>query len=137
MIATGNQRRRATGFPVGTRLLSAALSVLTGLVCLALLMAPAVALDVHDMDESGAWRISFETGIAAAAHVGAGDQDHRDQDHGGPDLHGAHHCCHSHVVPAGSLRRMGPAPVRHLTWRMGDSDGLSRTPPPLLRPPRI
>lgn len=131
----------------------AAIALLTGVVCLALIITPAAALDAQgghpavsgmllNMESCGPERLN----VAQSGHDRL-DHDHLDHDHldhdraspdgNRPDLHGAHHCCHSHVAPAQSFRSIAPTSVRHLTWRVGDSDVLPpRSPAPPLRPPR-
>ena len=114
-----------------------AVLTLVGLVCLALMVTPAAALDGYDGSVApGALLEMASDGLGRPDVIHAG-HDHVGPDVNSPDLHGAHHCCHSHVTPAQSCRSVAPIAMRHLTWRVGDSDGPPpRGPAPPLRPPR-
>ncbi|MGV2981021.1 hypothetical protein ACERNI_12545 [Camelimonas sp. ID_303_24] len=151
LLAVGLQKLAFREIAAAAR--GATRALLTGLVCLALIVTPAAALDSQGGDPAAAVALlevqSGEHGRLDVAHIGHDHlrYDHLRYDRAGhdranpditsPDLHGAHHCCHSHVAPAQSFRSMVPIAVRHLTWRVGDSDVLPpRDPAPPLRPPR-
>ncbi len=115
-----------------------AVFTLVGLVCLALMVTPAAALDAYDGSAGqGAALLEMASDGSGRPDIIHAGHDHASPDVNSPDLHGAHHCCHSHVTPAQSCRSVAPIAMRHLTWRVGDSDGPPpRGPAPPLRPPR-
>jgi len=115
-----------------------AVFTLVGLVCLALMVTPAAALDAYDGSAGqGAALLEMASDGSGRPDIIHTGHDHASPDVNSPDLHGAHHCCHSHVTPAQSCRSVAPIAMRHLTWRVGDSDGPPpRGPAPPLRPPR-